>query len=257
MTASAARYWCAALMVAFFLLAGPWAAPAVHAGLVEAAIWQKVQTLLAQGKELEACREAVKLQEYKDSPVYKKAQKELARRGISLADPLASYTAKRIVDLQNETQAVSAATGQLPKPGLRPRHKDAWGHPMRVELVTRGSFVYAIRSAGPDGRFMSDDDLVVGVRDERALDPTPANPWDTARQKGRSSMVKGRGVAEDGGSGGGMGGSMGGGSGGGSGGGGSHGAGSGSSSPELPPAVKGAKEGHEVEVTLDELLKSK
>lgn len=243
MLASAVGRRCVALALLVWMLTGPWATPNAIAGLVEAAIWHKVESLLQQGKELKACKEALKLQEYKDSPVYKKAQIKMAQYGLSLEDPLSSYTVKRMVDLQNEAQAEAAASGQLPKPGVRARHIDAWGHAMRVELVTRADFVYAIRSAGPDGRFLSSDDLVVGVRDERALDPAPANPWDTARDLGRGSMIKGRGTT------GGGGGTRGAPS---AGGGLRPGSGGASSSPS---AQDPNKEGGEREVTLDDLLK--
>ncbi len=233
-----------ALGLLLAILLGAWTAPQASAGLVEAAIWRKVENLLQQGKELQACKEALKLHEYKDSPVYKMAEKKMAQYGLSLEDPLASYTVKRIVDLQNETQAEAAATSQLPKAGIRAKHKDAWGNAMRVELVVKHDFVYAIRSAGPDGRFFSSDDLVVGVRDTRALDPAPANPWDTARDLGRGSLIKGRGAA---GRSGGTGGAL-------SGGGGAR---SGSSGARQPPVAQEPppREGGEREVTLDELLK--
>jgi len=231
----------ASLALVFFCLAGAWAAPTVWAGLVEAAIWKKVERLLQQGRELEACQEALKLKEFKSSPVYKEAEKGMMRYGLSLDEPLSSYTGKRMVDLQNEAQAEAAASGQLPKAGVRERHRDAWGNAMRVELVTKHDFVYAIRSAGPDRRFFSDDDLIVGVRDERALDPAPANPWDTARDIGRGSMIKGRSSA-----------------GGGDGPAPNAASSQGKGAPSLPPAAQGPeKEGREVEVTLDELLKSK
>jgi hypothetical protein len=234
-----------ALGLLLVILLGVWCAPQTSAGLVEAAIWRKVENLLQQGKELAACKEALKLHEYKDSPIYKVAEKKMASYGLSLEDPLASYTVKRIVDLQNETQAEAAASGQLPKAGIRAKHKDAWGHPMRVELVAKHDFVYAIRSAGPDGHFFTSDDLVVGVRDVRALDPAPANPWDAARDIGRGSLIKGRGATGGSGSAGGA-----------PSGGGTRGVTGGASQPpvsqEPPP-----KEGGEREVTLEELLKNK
>ncbi len=236
------RCFTLAFLAAILIVAIP--VPEARAGLVEAAIWHKVESLLQQGKELQACKMALKLHEYKDSPVYKEAEKKMAQHGLSLEEPLASYTVKRIVDLQNETQAEAAASGALPKPGVRAKHKDAWGHAMRVELVTKADFVYAIRSAGPDGRFLSSDDYVVGVRDARALDPAPANPWDTARDIGRGSLIKGRGPSGSGGTGGIP-----------SAGGGSRPGSGGASSP--PIAKDPDQEGGEREVTLDGLLKSK
>ena len=236
---------CSALAFFVFVLALFCPAPDAGAGLVEAAIWRKVENLLQQGKELQACKEALKLHEYKDSPIYKEAEKKLARYGLSLEEPLSSYTFKRMVDLQNATQAEAAASGQLPKAGIRAKHKDAWGRAMRVELVTKDDFVYAIRSAGPDGRFFSSDDLIVGVRDARALDPAPANPWDTARDLGRGSMIKGRGATGGGGGTGGTPSAAG-------------GIRSGTSGASSPPAVQEpAQKGGEREVTLDELLKGK
>jgi hypothetical protein len=231
------------LMLLMAMLAASTPALEAAAGLVEAAILRKVESLLQQGKELQACKLALKLHEYKESPVYKEAEKKMAQYGLSLEDPLSSYTFKRMVDLQNETQAEAAASGQLPKAGVRAKHKDAWGKAMMVELVARADFVYAIRSAGPDGRWHSSDDLVVGVRDARALDPAPANPWDTARDLGRGSMIKGRGPS-DGGTRGNPGAS-----------GGSRPEMGGASSPSMPrPPKQGSGER---EVTLDELLKSK
>jgi hypothetical protein len=238
-----AAYWrrFLALTLLMALLVAPMVAQEADAGLVEAAILRKIESLLQQGNELQACKLALKLHEYKESPVYKQAEEKMAEHGLTLEDPLASYTFKRMVDLQNQTKAEMAATGQLPKAGKRKKPKDAWGRSMQVELVTRADFVYAIRSAGPDGRFFSSDDLVVGVRDSRALDPAPANPWDTARDLGRGSMIKGRGQT-----GGGTGGSYG------SSGGFGRNSG-GASTPTMPQGTD--QDGGEREVSLDDLLK--
>ena len=238
------RWHYIALVLLGLVLTVPLIEREARAGLVEAAIWRKVEGLLQQGKELQACKLALKLHGYKDSPVYKQAEKRMANYGLTLEDPLASYTVKQIVELQNQTQAEAAASGQLPKAGIRSKHKDAWGRAMRVELVTKHDFVYAIRSAGPDGRFFSSDDLVVGVRDARALDPAPANPWDAARDIGRGSMIKGRGLSGGNGTGGTP--SIGGGSRLGTG---------GANSTSVP--LRPEQQGGEREVTLDELLKSR
>lgn len=165
------------------------AGPAMALGGPEK-IAQRVIRLLKQGRELAACREAVKLAPYAKTPAYRKAAQALLAHGISIEDPMASYTAKVLIKLENQLEAQRAATGRLPATGIRKKVRDAWGRPVRVELVTRKGFIYAIRSAGRDGQWLTSDDLTVGVRedDPRWWGGGPSK--DPLRDKGRANLYR-------------------------------------------------------------------
>jgi hypothetical protein len=89
--------------------------PAIsQAAKPEVLIWKKVQQLLNRGQVQAACQTAEKLRKYKDTPTYDKAEIALQKRGISLGDPLGSYTLMRIIDLQNHLEDNRAKTGVFP-----------------------------------------------------------------------------------------------------------------------------------------------
>lgn len=121
---------------------------------------------LAQGRLAEACQLALKMQPFKGRPEYDRAKALLLERGISLTSPLESLSIQRMIALQNLLEAQRRQTKALPRPGPYPDHPDAWGVPVRVEMITRRAFVYLLRSAGPDRKFMTEDDLALGTRDE-------------------------------------------------------------------------------------------
>lgn len=169
---------CLLLGAALCLAATVWAGPGPEEGLA-----QEISRALTQGRELEACELALKMQRFKGTPGYDRAKTELLARGISLEAPLDSFTIKRMIDLQNKLEAERGRTGVLPDVGPRSDSPDAWGNPLRVEIITRKTFVYMIRSSGPDQRFMTDDDLAIGVREkaapsasERSITPGMASP---------------------------------------------------------------------------------
>lgn len=150
------------LWVALCLAQAGWAAGP------EEKLEQEIARALTQGREMEACQLALKMKTFKGTPGYDRAKAQLLAKGISLEAPLESFTVKRMIDLQNKLEAERARQGVLPEVGPRGEDPDAWGNPLRVELITRRSFAYMIRSAGPDQRFMTDDDLAIGVRDNMA-----------------------------------------------------------------------------------------
>ncbi|MFZ5587674.1 MAG: hypothetical protein ACOZHQ_17275 [Thermodesulfobacteriota bacterium] len=132
----------------------------------EEALEREIGRALTQGRELEACQLALKMQAFKGAPGYDRAKAQLLARGISLEAPLESYTIRRMIDLQNKLEAERAQRGLPPEVGPREDSPDAWDTPLRVEMITRRTFAYMIRSAGPDRRFMTDDDLAIGMRDK-------------------------------------------------------------------------------------------
>lgn len=158
----------------------------------EAAIWRQVQAKLKAGDELAACRLAVKLSSYSDTPTYAKASGKLLDYGISIEDPLGSYSIKKITELQNETEAFRKKHRALPSLGLYRKHRDAWGTPLRVDMMSRKGFVYLIRSAGPDRRYMTDDDYVIGVRGKTPKSKVYKSVSEKARETGRKSLLKSR-----------------------------------------------------------------
>ena len=155
---------------------------------------------LKAGRLLPACRLARGFARFDDEdPAYVKAAELLVNYGISIEDPLGSYTLQRITDLENHEEAQRAARGMLPKPGPRKRFPDAWGKPLRVEIVARKGFLYVVRSAGPDKKYFTSDDLIIGVRDDTGfldkqskIDPkrtVKKDLKDTARKTGRQSIL--------------------------------------------------------------------
>ena len=167
----------------------------------EAAIWRDVQEYLKRGEELKACKAAVGLKKYSDTPTYERAKKVMERYGYSLQDPLGGYTIKQIIKLQNILEPVRQRDGKMPTVGKRKSHLDAWGTPLRVEMVARGSYIYIIRSAGPDRRYITDDDYIIGVRGSHSIKKSKVESMeDSSRKKGRTGLLRGRddGKGEDG-----------------------------------------------------------
>ena len=142
------------------------AGPAAAGGGEELAA--RIQAALAQGREKQACELALQMAPYKGTPAHAQAKTALLGQGISIESPLQSWTLKRIIELQNRLEGQRAAKGDLPRLGLYQDYPDAWGTPLRVEMVSRGSVLYLLRSAGPDRAFMTDDDLAVGTRQGQA-----------------------------------------------------------------------------------------
>jgi hypothetical protein len=155
-------------------------------------IFSRIKGYIDAGKELNACRLAEDLAPYKETPTYAEAEQYLLSHGISIDDPLGSYTVKKVIQLQNDTEAQRMSTKGLPTPGPRANHKDAWGRPIRIELVSRGGFIYLVRSAGPDGKYMNDDDYVVGTRADRPVDKALSAPElkDSASHAAKSSLYR-------------------------------------------------------------------
>jgi hypothetical protein len=156
----------------------------------EVKIWKRVQLLLKRGQLLTACQMVEKLRPYKDTPTYDEAEIVLKKRGISIGDPLGSYTLMRIVALQNKLEDDRARTGRVPSPGPRSKYEDGWLKPIRVEIITRKGFAYMLRAAGKDGKWMTNDDYVIGVRSQqaRAVHTKLPSLKKGARQKGKSSL---------------------------------------------------------------------
>ena len=122
----------------------------------------QIRSHLDQDQELEACRLAVKMAEYSETKAYAEAKKLLRARGISIEDPLLSWTAKAIVRAQNIAERELLVEGDLKHIGVLPDHKDAWGTPLRIEMVETGPYIYMVRSAGPDKKYGTGDDPLVG-----------------------------------------------------------------------------------------------
>lgn len=164
MSGSSASWVLAALAVVLWL----W--PALVMADSPAELEQGIRADLASGRTLEACRLAIKMQPFKGRPEYDRARDLLLQHGISLTSPLESLSIQRMIVLQNLLEAQRRQTGKLPRNGPYPDHVDAWGSPVRVEMITRRAFVYLLRSAGPDRRYLTEDDLALGVRDEASSD---------------------------------------------------------------------------------------
>ncbi len=223
------------LLAAFWVAVALACAPAARADEAPGtALLKKVQAQLRAGNELKACRLALGFKEYEDSPVYPKAKAYLLEQGISIDDPLSSYTVKRIIELENRLEAQRARSGAIPRTGYRQKYLDGWGNPLRVELVTRRGFAYLIRSAGPDRKFMTGDDSVVGIRADNVSMEEDRQQLDPARAAGRRSLMRRQQMGAGGGAAGGFRSST-------------------SRSPS-PSGAKGASSG-EVEVKIEDLLK--
>ena len=163
----------------------------------EVKIWNQIKSHLNAKQYRAACELALKMQPYKETETYAIADKQLTKIGISLGDPLGSFTLLQIIALQNHTEAIRARTGRLPEPGPRPRFEDGWYRPLRIEQLSRKTFAYLIRSAGADGIWMSNDDYVIGQRRDAATrsnsNPVQGkNVKQGVRDVGRKSMYTGQ-----------------------------------------------------------------
>ncbi len=128
-------------------------------------IYRQAQEYMQQGLELEALQEYDKLVEFKDTEVFKKAKAELLADGIGIGTSLHSWTLKRMFTLKAEVVAqlkLMRPNDDLPGTG---HVKDAWGAPVFIEYSDSPSYFFLIRSAGPDKKFRSDDDLIVTQRE--------------------------------------------------------------------------------------------
>ena len=134
-------------------------------------IYEQAQDYMQQGLELEALREYDKLVEYKDTDVFKKAKAELFEDGIGIGSSLESWTLKRMFALK--TEVVEKLKALRPNEDLpRTSHvRDAWGAPILIKYSDSAKYFILIRSAGPDKKFKSDDDLIVHQRDR--VGPVP------------------------------------------------------------------------------------
>lgn len=202
----------AVLVFILFFLAG--ALPALAVETAED-VYARIKTLLEEKRVLAAAREAVRMEPYKESEAYGKTEKLLRKIGISIGDPLKSYTVKQIIDLENHEERKRAASGDLPSPGSRPDYQDAWDMPLRIEMMSRPNILYLIRSAGPDRLFMSNDDLMIAVRagaipSKQGKSKTnrlggavmhQLTPEEMLREKGKRSMLQGKSAPRPGGGG--------------------------------------------------------
>jgi hypothetical protein len=152
------------LITALFLIAFNLIIPLnSHAAASPKTLWSKAQKCLANGDELKACTYLEKLAKHPGSRAYKKAKALLQKKhGISIENPRNSYTIKQMFKLQNYVQIQSRYNGQRLAAGTYKRYKDAWGKPLRYEIVSKGGLKGPqTRSAGPDRRFMTRDDLIL------------------------------------------------------------------------------------------------
>ncbi len=144
-----------------------WAAPGAakkppKAEQKAARLWSKIKSHLDGNRELEACRAAVKMAPYQGTKAYAAAKKALRARAISIEDPLLSWTSKAMIRAQNVVERDLLVKGDLKHIGVLPEHKDAWGTPLRVEMVEMGEYLYMVRSAGPDRKYATNDDPIIG-----------------------------------------------------------------------------------------------
>lgn len=131
----------------------------------DADLQARIHRHLQAGQELEACRLAQKMANYKGGPAYEKARRELLGRGLSIDDCLTSLTVKRMMKVQNRVERELVLGQDLTKIGEQKDETDAWGTPIRFELVNRPGLLYFIRSAGPDKKYYTPDDAILAGKD--------------------------------------------------------------------------------------------
>ena len=134
------------------------------AELTPEALAKNIEKMLSKGQELDACWMAKRMAPFGDSEAYKALGEVMREHGLSIQSPLESYTLKKMVELQNLLENQRRTGQREPEPATYAKYPDGWGNPLRVELITHGAYVYLVRSAGPDQRFFTDDDMVVGTR---------------------------------------------------------------------------------------------
>lgn len=130
-------------------------------------LWSQIKSHLDRSQELAACRLAVKIAPYPETEAYAAAKSALRQSGISIKDPLMSWTSKAMIKVQNIVENDLRVAGDMKHIGILPDHKDAWGSAIRVEMVELGDYFYLVRSAGADKKYNTGDDPIIGGLKEK------------------------------------------------------------------------------------------
>jgi hypothetical protein len=125
------------------------------------AIYDRANKLRSQGKIVAALKEFYQLVEYSHTDVFQKAEASLLKEGISINDPLNSWTLKKMITVQNSL--VKKGKQRHPDGDITVPYPvtDAWGRSIVIKYSTGEKYTFAVCSAGEDKKFGNDDDLMV------------------------------------------------------------------------------------------------
>jgi hypothetical protein len=161
------------------------------------AIYAQAKTLETQGNILGALKEYDRLAAYPETQTFAAARDELLKQGYSLGAGLESWTAKLLVEIENEL--VRRGKELNPQDGLvihLPK-TDAWGQYLWVEYSTGPKFLFRIMSAGPDGQPDTGDELALYHKPPHlSVAPPYADPGN-APLGGRSTGPEGAPLGND------------------------------------------------------------
>jgi hypothetical protein len=124
-------------------------------------IYDRAEKLWSQGKIVPALKEFYQLVEYRHTEAFQKAEATLLEEGISITDPLNSWTLKKMIAAQNTLNKKGKdrhpdGNITVPYPMM-----DAWGRSIVIKYSTGDKYTFAVCSAGKDRKFGNDDDLLI------------------------------------------------------------------------------------------------
>ena len=137
------------------------------------AIYNQAKAIETQGDVLGALKEYDRLVAYPETKAYATARNELLKKGYSLGAGPESWTAKQLVEVENEL--VHQGMELNPKDGLVVRlpRTDAWGQYLWVEYSTGFKYVFRVMSAGPDGKPDTGDELALYHKPPHQVEAQP------------------------------------------------------------------------------------
>lgn len=130
------------------------------------AIYQKARALEQEQKILQAYLMYDSLAAFEGTEPYELAKAELLKRGISIGSCLSSWTVIEMVELQNLLKDHYNIYKQNAPSTQYASYFDAWGHPIQVKWFPKDKVVFTLFSAGADEKEDTDDDIILGYREQ-------------------------------------------------------------------------------------------
>ncbi len=130
------------------------------------AVYQRAKKLEKEYKILQAYYMYDSLATFEGTEPYELAKAELLKRGISIGSCLNSWTVIEMVELQNLLKDHFKAYKQKAPSVKYASYFDAWGHPIEVKWFPKDKVVFTLYSAGGDEEDGTDDDIILGYREQ-------------------------------------------------------------------------------------------
>ncbi len=171
----------------FFL--GIWLAVAGCSERIDPAqnVYDQAKKLENEGKFLAAYLFYDSLAFFPKSKIYAQAKAELEQRGLSIGACLSSWTVKEMVACENKCKQYYERHHQAAPEGYFGPYYDGWGHEIQIDWFPEEKIVFIIKSAGPDEKTDTADDIFLGYREQYEFEELEARE---EGQKRRSTRLR-------------------------------------------------------------------